>query len=39
MFFVDLECEDFEKMKKAIDEMEVSLAFLKRLGTYDVIKG
>ncbi len=39
MFFVDLECEDFEKMKKAIDEMEVSLAFLNRLGTYDVIKG
>ncbi|MCM2325113.1 MAG: prephenate dehydratase [Candidatus Woesearchaeota archaeon] len=38
MFYCDLECENHEKMKKAIDEMEVSLAFLKRLGTYDVVK-
>jgi prephenate dehydratase len=38
MFYCDLECENYEKMKKAIDEMEVSLAFLKKLGTYDVIK-
>lgn len=39
MFYCDLECEDYERMKKAIDEMEVSLAFLKKLGTYDSIKG
>lgn len=36
LFYCDLECSDYDILSKALNEMELSLVFLKKLGTYDV---
>lgn len=39
LFYCDLECADKEILNKALNEMELTLVFLKRLGTYDAERG
>ena len=38
LFYCELETNDFEKLKTALDEMEVASSFIKILGSYPVIK-